>query len=90
MNNFFQLFAGARKNASNLVVVITDGQSTHPTQTAAEAALLKNETTVIAIGKGLPFTRTFPIVKVKDILPRSFKIAIGKKISPKYLYRYLH
>ena len=52
-NSFLQS-KGARDNATHLVVVITDGQSTYPTKTATEAALLKKlpNTKVISIGIG--------------------------------------
>lgn len=45
--------AGARPNATDLVIVITDGQSTHPIDTAKQANLLKNKpgVKVVAIGK---------------------------------------
>ncbi|WAR18708.1 CO6A3-like protein [Mya arenaria] len=45
---------GARANATDLVILLTDGQSTHPTDTAREADLLKNRTNVkvVAIGIG--------------------------------------
>ena len=51
---------GARDNATHLVIVITDGQSTSPTKTSTEAALLKNvpNTKVIAIGIGTGVRQT--------------------------------
>lgn len=52
--NSFTASKGARPNATDLVIVITDGQSTHPTDTAKEANLLKNQpgVKVVAIGIG--------------------------------------
>ena len=52
--NSFLPSKGARANATNLVILLTDGQSTVPSKTTAEAANLKNmtDTTVIAIGIG--------------------------------------
>ena len=52
--NSFLPSKGDRANVTNLVILLTDGQSTAPTKTKAEAVLLKNmtDTTVIAIGIG--------------------------------------
>ena len=52
--NSFLPSKGDRANVTNLVILLTDGQSTAASKTAAEAAKLKNmtDTTVIAIGIG--------------------------------------
>ncbi|KAL3875072.1 hypothetical protein ACJMK2_038010 [Sinanodonta woodiana] len=52
--NSFLSSHGGRENATNIVVVITDGQSTEPAKTKVQAELLKhqNNTKVIAIGIG--------------------------------------
>ncbi|KAK3802432.1 hypothetical protein RRG08_017617 [Elysia crispata] len=50
---------GGRGSAPNFLVVLTDGQSSYPKQTAAEANLLAQEDiTVIAIGVGGNYNRT--------------------------------
>ncbi|KAK3604612.1 hypothetical protein CHS0354_027465, partial [Potamilus streckersoni] len=53
-NNSFLPSHGGRDNATDIVIVITDGQSTEPSKTKVQAELLKhrNGTKVIAIGIG--------------------------------------
>ncbi|KAK3595499.1 hypothetical protein CHS0354_021597 [Potamilus streckersoni] len=51
---------GGRKNVTDIIIVITDGQSTYPLRTKVEADLLKNrtDTKVITIGIGSAVDRT--------------------------------
>ncbi|KAL3875024.1 hypothetical protein ACJMK2_037965 [Sinanodonta woodiana] len=51
---------GGRSNVTDIIIVITDGQSTYPSKTKIEAELLKNRTNtkVITIGIGSSVDRT--------------------------------
>ncbi|KAH9505736.1 Collagen alpha-5(VI) chain [Bulinus truncatus] len=52
-NNLFDAAAGGRDDARNLVIVMTDGLSNHPNQTASEAVLLKGSgVDMLSVGIG--------------------------------------
>ncbi|KAH9505733.1 hypothetical protein Btru_055647 [Bulinus truncatus] len=67
-NNLFDVAAGGRDDARNLVIVMTDGLSNHPNQTASEAVLLKGSgVDMLSVGIGAVINIDELIVMASDL-----------------------